>query len=310
MPSRSRDRPPVLKMSAVLILLSSLLLSSIATAKPTVIATVPALGQIAQAVGGIDIHVKTITSIGHDPNVFSPRPGHAKALADADLLFTVGFGLESGWLPSLIKRSGNDKIIPGMPGYLSGGDAIDAIGVPRGMSSEQMNEWSPDKNPYWWLDPEKGIKVAKTLAVRLSEIDAVNAARYMQRLERFVLAVEQKIPVWRDYMNIHTGVVITYHNTYVYFMESMNIELAGFIEPRAGIEPSTQYLDQLLETIKEKNVKLIWVEPYNSRAIAKRIASAAGIRMMVLPDAVEGIGTEGYIGMFDRMVERIARWSQ
>ncbi|WP_171966473.1 metal ABC transporter substrate-binding protein [Mariprofundus micogutta] len=296
--------------AAALLLVLSLFFASHAIARPVVVATVPALGQIAQAIGGVDIDVKIITSIGHDPNVFSPRPGHARMLINADLIFAAGFGLESSWLPSLIKLSGNQKILPGSDGYLSGGDAIEAIGVPLGMSSHQMSQWSPDKNPHWWLDPEMGIKVAKTLSVRLSEVDTVNAQRYKLRFREFEQAINEALPRWRDYMKIHTGAVITYHNTYVYFMDSMQIELAGFIEPRSGIEPSTRYMESLLTVIKERNVKLIWVEPYNNRAIAKRLADEAGIKMMVLPDAVEGIGTQGYVGMFDKMVERIARWSQ
>ena len=279
-------------------------------AKPLVVATVPALGQIAEAIGGIDIQVIVLSKIGHDPKVFSPRPGHSRAVARADLLFSVGFGLEDNWLPSLIKRSDNEQIAPGSDGYFSGAQAIEHIGVPRGMSSKAMTQWSPDKNPYWWLDPELGIKVAKTLAIRMGEIDAVNAQRYLQRASLFVNAVSRALPRWREIMNIHVGAVLTYHNTYVYFMDTMGIELAGFIEPKSGIEPSTRYMTSLLKVIEQKQVRLIWVEPYNNRAIAKRIADEAGIRMMVLPDAVEGIGTEGYIGMFDKMVERIARWSQ
>jgi len=292
-----------------LLLLSSLF-PSIAIGKPLIVTTVPALAQIAQAIGDVDIEVQSLTRVGQDPNVFSPRPGHAKSLNNASLLFSVGFGLESGWLPSLIALSDNEKITPGQDGYFSGADAIEAIGIPRGMSSRQMDTWSPDKNPYWWLDPEMGLKVARTLAIRLSEIDPVNAARYMQRLKDFEYAINESLPRWRDYMQIHTGPVITYHNTYVYFMKAMHIELAGFIEPKAGLEPSTRHMDALIKVIRKKQVRLIWVEPYNNRAVARRLADVAGIKMMVLPDAVEGYGSQGYIGMFDKMVERIARWSQ
>ncbi len=279
-------------------------------AKPLIITTTPTLAQIAEAVGGIDVEVQSLTRVGQNPNVFVPRPSHVQALAKARLLFSVGFGLEAAWLPTLIRLSDNADIAPGMAGYFSGDDAIDAIGVPLGMVSTAMQQWSPDINPYWWLDPELGIKVALALAVRLGEIDPVNADHYAFRATTFASAVAKELPRWRDYMNIYTGPIITYHSTYVYFMQAMNIELAGFIEPKSGIEPSTRHLSRLIDTIHAKKVRLIWVEPYNNRAVARRLAEAAGIRLMVLPDAVEGYGLNGYIGMFDRMVQRIARWSQ
>lgn len=284
--------------------------SAHAGSKPVIIATMPALAQIAEAIGGIDVEVQSLVLVGQNPNIFFIRPSHIRNLSRADLLFSVGFGLESSWLSTLIHLSKNPKVTPGMQGYFSGDDAIEAIGVPRGMTSDTMEQWSSDTNPYWWLDPELGIKVALALAIRMSEIDPVNAERYQQRVDAFVTAIRGALPRWRDYMDLHTGAIITYHSTYVYFMKSMNIELAGFVEPKSGIEPSTRHLDNLVDIIRQKKVKLIWVEPYNSKAIAQRIADAAGIRLMVLPDSVAGFGAKGYIGMFDRMIERIARWSQ
>ena len=278
--------------------------------KPLIITTTPSLGQIAEAVGGIDIQVHSLTQVGQDPNTFFPRPSHVEKISTASLLFSAGFGLESNWLPTLITLSANANIAPGKTGYFSGDDIIEAIGVPRGMTSDSMTKWSPDKNPYWWLDPELGIKVALALAIRLGEIDPVNAENYRLRALEFTTAIANELPRWRDYMNIHTGAIITYHNTYVYFMKAMHIELAGFVEPKSGIEPSTRHLSKLIDIIHQKKVKLIWVEPYNSRIIARRLADEANIRLMVLPDSVEGYGSEGYIGMFEKMVERIARWSQ
>jgi len=284
--------------------------SAHADSKPVIIATMPALAQIAEAIGGIDVEVQSLMLVGQNPNIFFTRPSHIRDLSKADLLFSVGFGLESSWLSTLIHLSGNPKVVPGMEGYFSGEDAIEAIGVPRGMTSDTMEQWSSGTNPYWWLDPELGIKVALALAIRMGEIDPVNAERYQQRVGEFVAAIHHELPRWRDYMDLHTGAIITYHSTYLYFMKAMNIELAGFVEPKSGIEPSTRHLDNLVDIIHEKKIKLIWVEPYNSRAIARRLADAAGIRLMVLPDSVKGYGQEGYIGMFDRMIERIARWSQ
>jgi len=296
--------------AAFIIWMFSITPSAHAGSKPVIVATMPALAQIAEAIGGIDVEVQSLMLVGQNPNIFFIRPGHIRDLSKADLLFSVGFGLESSWLSTLIKLSKNPKVEPGMEGYFSGDDAIEAIGVPRGMTSDTMEQWSTGTNPYWWLDPELGIKVALALAMRMSEIDPVNAERYQQRASAFTADIRNALPRWRDYMDLHTGAIITYHSTYVYFMKAMNIELAGFVEPKSGIEPSTRHLDDLVDIIHQKKIKLIWVEPYNSRAIAKRLANAADIRLMVLPDSVAGFGAEGYIGMFDRMIERIARWSQ
>jgi len=297
----------LLTLSAWLLLI---MLPALAISKPFVVTTTPSLAQIAEAVGGIDIHVESLMRVGQNPNILIPRPSHVQTLSKASLLFSVGFGLESNWLPTLIRLSNNADIVPGMSGYFSGDGAIEAIGVPRGMTSTAMQQWSHETNPYWWLDPESGINVALALAIRLGEIDPVNAERYRFRAIAFAQAVSKELPRWRDYMQLYTSPIITYHNTYVYFMRAMHIELAGFIEPKSGIEPSTRHLSHLIDTIRKKKVRLLWVEPYNNRAVARRLADAAGIRLMVLPDAVEGYGLKGYIGMFDRMVQRIARWSQ
>jgi len=289
---------------AIVLLLSSLFLHNTAHAKPLIVATVPALGQIAEAIGGFEVDVKVLTKVGHDPNVSPPRPSNADPLTHADLLFLVGFDLESRWLPALIKHSGNENIMPGAAGYFSGALASKLIGVARGASSAQV-DWAPGQNPYWWLDPEQGVKVARILAIRLSEIDAVNAKHYRQRAEIFADAVNKALPSWHQAMNKQTGAVLTYHNTYVHFMNAMNVELAGFIEPKSGIEPSTRHMSHLLDLIQQKQVKLIWVEPYRNKALAKRIADESGIRMVILPDAIKGTGTKAYIGMFDQMVKRI-----
>lgn len=169
------------------------MLPSQALSKPIIITTTPTLAQIAEAVGGIDIQVKSLTRVGQNPNNLVPRPSHVHILAKADLLFSVGFGLESRWLPTLIRLSANANIAPGMSGYFSGDDAIKAIGVPMGMTSAAMQQWSPDINPYWWLDPELGIKVALALAVRLGEIDPVNAERYKVRAATFASAVKEGV---------------------------------------------------------------------------------------------------------------------
>ena len=287
-----------------------LLMPSVSGAKPVVVATVPALGEIAKVVGGQYVDVHVLTRSGQNPYVFFPRPSHVDILEKADLLFAAGFGLEGQWLPSLLQLAENSRIVPGSIGYFTGEEAIQTIGTLRGMTSKSLKTWSPDENPHWWLDPKNGIKAAALLAIRLGEIDPVHEREYLNHAISFRSAVLRALPEWIQRMESLKGPVLTYHNTYNYFIKAMDVELAGFIEPKAGIEPSTRYLSNLIEQSRDKDIAMIWVEPYHEGAIAKRLASETGIRLISIPDAKAGNSSNGYIDMFDKIVLKIERWSQ
>jgi len=292
------------------IIVMILAIPSLSNAKPVVVATVPALGEIAKAVGGQYINVHVLTRSGQNPYVFFPRPSHVDTLEKADLLFAAGFGLEGKWLPSLLLLAENEQVMPGSIGYFTGEEAIQAIGTMRGMTSKSLKKWSPDENPHWWFDPQNGIKAAALLAIRLGEIDPVHEHEYLNHAIAFRTAVLQALPDWKRRMESLKGPVLTYHHTYNYFMKAMDVELAGFIEPRAGIEPSTRHLSNLIDQSRNKGIAMIWVEPYHEGAIAKRLASETGIRLISIPDAKAGNTANGYIEMFNKIVLKIERWSQ
>jgi ABC-type Zn uptake system ZnuABC Zn-binding protein ZnuA len=283
---------------------------AISHAKPIVVATVPALGELARAVGGNHIDVHVLTRSGQNPYVFFPRPSHVDIMEKADLLFAAGYGLEGQWLPSLILLGENPKVVPGATGYFTGEQAIQTVGTMRGMTSKSLKKWSPDENPFWWLDPNNGIKAAALLAIRLGEIDPVHEMDYVNAARALRSDILKALPEWRLRMKSLKGPVLTYHNTYDYFIKAMDVELAGYIEPLAGIEPSTRHLSNLIEKNSNQGIAMIWVEPYHEGAIAKRLAKETGIRLISIPDATAGTGSNGYIDMFNKIVLKIERWSQ
>lgn len=100
----------LLKYSILALLL---LFPALARAELHIVATLPALGQIAAAVAGEDGKVRVLARVGQDPHFVPPKPTLARHLAKADLLVTAGLALESGWLPPLIELSRNSRIRQG-----------------------------------------------------------------------------------------------------------------------------------------------------------------------------------------------------
>src|SRR6188474_3354215 len=104
-----------------------------ARAEPlAVVATLPALGKVAEAVGGDEVRVTTIASGVQDPHFVDPRPSYMVKLRDADALLVNGLDLEVGWVPPLIEGARNGRVRPGAPGYIDCSRNIPVLEVPSG----------------------------------------------------------------------------------------------------------------------------------------------------------------------------------
>ena len=65
------------------------------SAKPRVVATTSIVGDVVRQVGGDGIDLTVLLPAGADPHSFQPTPQDAALLANADLIFINGLGLES-----------------------------------------------------------------------------------------------------------------------------------------------------------------------------------------------------------------------
>src|SRR4051794_36915404 len=83
-----------------------------------VVATLPGLGKVAEAVGGDKVSVTTIASGVQDPHFVDPRPSYMVKLRDAEAIIVNGLDLEVGWVPSLIEGSRNGRVRAGAAGYI------------------------------------------------------------------------------------------------------------------------------------------------------------------------------------------------
>src|SRR5436190_22449460 len=75
-------------------------------------------GAIAREIVGDKGTVTSIAQGDEDPHFVQPKPSFVAILRDADLFVTTGMDLEL-WVPALLDRAGNRKIMDGGPGYVA-----------------------------------------------------------------------------------------------------------------------------------------------------------------------------------------------
>ncbi|HSG22180.1 MAG TPA: zinc ABC transporter substrate-binding protein, partial [Azonexus sp.] len=78
-----------------------------AWASLNVFATVPEWGALAKEIGGEQVTVYTATTAFQDPHRIEAKPSLLAQARRAQLLVAAGADLEIGWLPLVIRDSGN-----------------------------------------------------------------------------------------------------------------------------------------------------------------------------------------------------------
>src|SRR2546427_3634529 len=147
-----------------------------AAGKIQIVTATSDLAALAQEVGGDRVEVESIARGYQDPHFVEAKPSFLLKLRRADLLIVVGLELEIGWLPPLITQSTNPKIQVGAPGYLDASRFAKILEIPTGQVTRAEGDVHPLGNPHYWLNPENGLRIAKGVQNKLSEMRPSDAA--------------------------------------------------------------------------------------------------------------------------------------
>jgi ABC-type Zn uptake system ZnuABC Zn-binding protein ZnuA len=279
-----------------------------ADAKLNVVTTTEDLASLAREVGGDRITVEAIARGYQDPHFVEAKPSFILKLQKADLLIVVGRELEIGWLPPLIQQSRNAKVQVGAEGYLDASQGVRILEIPTGQITRAMGDVHPQGNPHYWLDPENGRAIAKSICDKLSQFRPADRAYLEQRLAAFNTRLTDAVKKWTAQMAPYTGTkVVTYHRSFPNFADRFGLDIIGYVEPRPGIPPSPSHTFDLIQEMKRQNVKLILVEPYFDLATPESVARATGGRVLVMPPSVGGVKEAAdFFALFDYDVTLLA----
>ncbi|MBZ5528547.1 MAG: metal ABC transporter substrate-binding protein [Acidobacteriia bacterium] len=247
------------------------------------------LASIAQEIGGDRAEVESIARGYQDPHFVDAKPSFLLKLRKADLLIVVGLELEIGWLPPLIQQSGNPKIQVAAPGYFDASRFARILEIPHGQVTRAEGDVHPQGNPHYWLDPDNGLRIAKAIQDKLSEMHPADAAYFAQRYAAFEQKLKQAEAQWLAQMKPYAGrKVVTYHRSWPNFADHFHLDVVGYIEPRPGIPPSPQHTVELIQQMKRDGVKIILVEPYFDLKTPNSVARETGAKVVVMMPSVGG----------------------
>lgn len=286
--------------------LFALLLACGAQAELRVFATVPEWAALARELGGDRVKVYSATSAFQDPHRIEAKPSLLAQARQANLVVAAGAELEVGWLPLVLRDSGNAAIQPGRPGYFEAAACVDRLEVPS-VVDRGHGDVHAAGNPHIHLDPHRVQKVAEALAARLAEVDAPNAATYQANLKAFSGKWQAAIARWEREGAPLKGVgVLVHHASFTYLTHWLGMKELGTLEPKPGIEPTSGQLSGLLARQQAAPARMVLRTAYNPEGQSQWIAGKSGTPAVLLPYTVGGTpAAKDLVGLFDDTLQRL-----
>ena len=265
----------------------------------------PEWAALTEELAGDLAHISSATTARQDPHRIQARPSLIARARNADLLVCTGADLEIGWLPLLLRESGNARIQPGRPGYFEATGHVELVEQLESVD-RSMGDVHAAGNPHIVTDPRNLLPVAAALAKRLAGIDPANADAYAKRHQDFDQRLRVAIARWEQEAEGLRGVpVLVHHTNWSYLARWLGLEVVDDLEPKPGVDPSVAQLGRLLETLRSNPARMTLRSAYHAPRASEWLAARTGIPAVELPYTVGG--SEQATDLFTLYEETIAR---
>ncbi|WP_406656500.1 zinc ABC transporter substrate-binding protein [Methanolobus sp. ZRKC2] len=139
-------------------------------------------------------------------------------------------------------------------------------------SEEEHDHSAESRDPHIWTSPKEAQVMVENIYDGLVEVDPENTDFYTQNKNAYIAELDAADANIRETLAGEEGSsFIVYHPAWGYFADEYSLEqISVEIE---GKEPSVQDMQRLIDTAKEKNIKVIFVQSGFSTTSAQTIAN-------------------------------------
>jgi zinc/manganese transport system substrate-binding protein len=272
-----------------------------------VVASWPALADITKQIGKEFVNVDSLATGVEDPHGVPMKPSFVPRLNRADALVLIGLDDELSWLPALLEVASNPKILPGQSGYIDCSVGIPVAEPPARMDRAE-GDLHPKGNPHYLLDPVYTKIAAQNIAAGLSRNFPQHQQAFDKNLKAYLAELDNWIARWEKMAAPLRGVkFVEYHQEWVYFANRFGLKRIGSVEIKPGIEPTPNYIVNLVQTIKQDKAQVLLYGAQNPR-VPQQLSSETGIKVLHLYSSSGGRPeTDSYIKWIDYTVRTLVQ---
>lgn len=270
-------RPSRRALLAAALALPGLAVAAPAAPTPTPVRAVASFSILAdwvRVVGGERVAVDVLVPPGADAHVFQPTPAHARQIAQAQAVFSIGLGFE-GWLGRLLQSAA----YRGLKIEVSQG--IEPLRQAAHGHSHGHGHAHGDVDPHAWQSVKQAMVMVGRVAEGLCQADPAgcetyraNAAAYAGELR----GLDAEIRTAWATVPAEQRRVITTHDAFGYYARDYGVRFLAARGVSTEAEPSAQGIARLIRQVRQEKVRALFVENISDPRLIEQIARDTGAR--------------------------------
>ena len=275
--------------------------------------TVYPLQYFAERIGGESVHVSSIYPAGANEHTFEPTQKDMMALADADLFFYIGLGLE-GFVDNAKKTLAEEHVkMVATVDAVSDEQLEESLHVHEEATTEESHDHEHEDatteeshdhehedasaeehgsheghdhgeiDPHVWMSPKISQSLALSIKESLVEVSPEQKDTFEKNYEELVNELQQLDADFEEMAHAaSTKTFFVSHAAFGYIANTYGLEQLAVAGLNSQDEPTQKELTKLIDLAEEKNINYILFEQNVSSKLTEVIQKEIGAESLVL----------------------------
>lgn len=235
----------------------------------------------ARQIAGDKAEITLILPSGMDSHSYEPTPSDIININKSDLFIYTGEYLES-WANDIVGDIDTDKT------HVL--DVSSGIQLVKEEDEHHHDDEDGDEHhhheydPHIWTSPVIAMQMADNIAEALCETDSINSDYYKQNAENYKKQLQELDSEFREIVADGKRNTIYFGGKFAlyYFTQEYGLDYVSAFDSCSGeTEPSAKVMSEMISSIKENNIPVIYYEEIAEPTVANMIADETGAKPLL-----------------------------